>query len=295
MNNIMNIKEVPAFLHIPKNSGTYAIAVINRLFRHYIIKKHDINPKNIDNVLYRVQVKDKKYICFTLFLYDKDSLCLTDNRIRKNKKYKNIFDISIKNFEKLCSEKGESLSIFSLVVESYGTQYIRNNFLKNLESVFGIKFLWFTVLREEFFRQQSLYNYIRSKESKHELTHGRIKSETFEEYISSHECDCCWLIRSLSGNQTTEITEENFNAACDILNNFLIDKHTNITDILDIVFKRCYEITTDIISDLPEIYRHQTKYEKILMSDINPEILENFLKRANFENQIYKKYIKQED
>ena len=49
--------------------------------------------------------------------------------------------------------------------------------------------LHFTILRDCFSRQQSLYYYLNGNESSHEPTHGGIKENTFSEYLSSYSLE----------------------------------------------------------------------------------------------------------
>jgi len=199
--------------------------------------------------------------------------------------------ISIDDFKKLCRDRKNTLSIFSIIIESCGASILKTNFFKDIEIIFNSQLVYFTVLREDFYRQQSLYNYICSENSKHEHTHGVIRLKSFQEYLDSDECDCCWLVRTLSGNQSNELTDNDFDQACKILDSFMIDRHTNINEIIDRVFKDCHNITTVELDDLSCVYRHETQYKKISMKDIDPRVLEKFLLKSKYENELYDRYI----
>jgi hypothetical protein len=232
----------------------------------------------------------------TIFMYD------THDRISTNKKYvanntnDSIKSILLEDFLIDYHNTDKKPFIFSVTIEAAGVCLIKTGLFTFLETIIGRKFLYYTILRDTFLRQQSLYNYLTSSQSQHELTYGLIKSETFEKYIASPQCEDCWLIRVLLGiTDSDEITVDHYNIACSILDNFKISTVENIDELINYIFKKCYNISLQDINPVSAVQYHRSEYlnDKITFDDLDKPMQDIFLERTKYDRLLYKRYTTQ--
>jgi hypothetical protein len=287
------MNKIPVFLHIPKNAGTYVLSMTMTLFRYYGIIKGWRNKTGWNlNLRIILLEQDRKQIA-TMFVYDPEEIRNTnaDFKQHSENKYCNIIDVD--SFKK--ELKTKKLILFSIVVEDHGIKFVKDGlYEKFCEEIKSVP-LYYTLLRDPFDRSLSMYHYITSSSSIHEPTHGAIKFKTFEDYLNSYQLEDSWLIRNLINiPYSREITEEDYEHSCFILNQFKIKDISKADNLINEVFLECYNIDQSIITDdLRNIEKNVTlNKNKICFSELNEETKNNFLKRTECDFKIYNKYCK---
>ena len=277
---------IPIFLHIPKSAGTYVLSWNINMFRKHSIIQRSNSVKN--HKLRLIKVFSENQLALHAFVYDTNFTSDSTNKagsihIGQTSIYDFIIDL----------EKGK-IELFSLIVESYGFKLLFKNIINTICKCTNTNPVYYCLLRDSFTRARSIYNYLKSFESSHESTHGRIKSETFEEYLSSHELEDSWLIRCINGMQDSQpISGLEFKKTCEFLDNVKIKKMELADSLINEIFYSCYELT---IESSPHVTLYINKNEsnrktnKIDLSNIDPTKIELFINRTKYDNMIYNRY-----
>ena len=277
------MNKIPIFLHIPKNSGTYVLSWTMCIFRYWG------NQRGLyGGDLRRISITQDNKTVMTIFAHVPN--CVNNTKFLTNALDKSNSFIDMYTF--LSELLKKQIEVFSMCIEAAGFCFLRQKLMGLVLEMIKKEPLYYTCIRDAFSRNQSLYNYINSQNSVHELTHGCIKSKTFLDYIKSPEMEDSWLIRNLTGiSNNISITEKDFENSCDILNIFKITNIKNVDQIMDDVFYECYMLKRD---DVPKerryIFKNETPIPKINFLDLDRETQDIFLKKTEFDQKIYKRY-----
>jgi hypothetical protein len=291
------MNQVPIFLHIPKNAGTYVLGYTMEMFRCYGILSGWRNKKNWNIDLRRIILQNNEGVQIsTIFLYDPEKIRDSNKYFLKypQDEYCNI--VSLNNFLEEISKKNDKLQIFSILIEDHGIKYIKDHLYDDICNINNISPLYYTILRNPYERALSLYSYLGSSYSHHEPTHGTIKTSTFEEYINSNQLEDSWLIRRLLNlPDNSIISSKNYEDACVLLDKFKIKNINEVESLLNEVFFLSYQITKEKIKDLfiDSINKNRYNYKiKIPFESLNEQTKKNFSLRTRFDADIYNKYCK---
>jgi hypothetical protein len=285
--------QIPVFLHIPKNAGTYVLGWCFNLVRMQgiLTKKNSQLGWNI--ALRLILVKKDGQTIFTVVGYDPDHLKNSKFIINNDNRYISEIDID------LFLNEMHKIEISSIHIESYGFKFLKTDFFKILFSQLNVEPLYFCLLRDPLSRAYSMYNYILSNNSKHEDTHGKIKSRSFFEYLRSYELEDCWIIRSLTQIHDNKIIDESdFEQSCSFLDLVKIDDIKNVDALLNDVFEKTYSINMDFLkTHLSKNIDTRNKTfsaekDKISISCLDEETKIKYLDRTQYDYKIYNKYIK---
>jgi hypothetical protein len=169
---------------------------------------------------------------------------------------------------------------------------LRQKLIDLICNILNKKHLYYAVLRNVYDRNQSLYNYIKSDNSSHELTHGLYTSKNFIEHIKSSQLRDNWITRQLTGiSNEKELTSEHFDDVCSILDDFKIKDIKHVEELLDEIFGECYSLTTKNIPNNDNFFfKNETNEDKINFLDLNEETQNTFLKKTEFDQKIYERY-----
>ena len=118
----------------------------------------------------------------------------------------------------------------------------------------------FTIFRDPFSRQQSLYYYLTSDASAHEPSHHSIKENSFINYLNSSSLEDSWLIRVLSGvKSTTKLNKYWLEIASNFLdsNNFFIVDINHTDSAIKHVVEKCFNVPIEAI-DLEQPFYNST-------------------------------------
>lgn len=286
------MNKIPVFLHIPKNAGTYVLGITMSLFRHYGISKGWRNKPNWNLNLRRILLQKEGVQIATVFIYDPEEIRKTNKNFKSHHMDEYCNTVDIDSF--LQELKNKKIKLFSIIIESRGLKYIKDNLYEIICKQHGSFPFYYAIFRNPYDRALSMYHYITSSKSVHELTHKAITSKTFTDYIKSDKLEDSWLIRNLNNIPDYEnITENDFNDACSILNNFKINDILNVNQLIDDVFFNCYGITISNIVTNEIIDKNITSYKnKICFEELDEETKKIFLNRTELDQKLYNKYSK---
>ena len=150
----------------------------------------------------------------------------------------------------------------------------------------------FIILREPFSREQSLYNYLTSEKSKHEHTHNKFKSLSFEEHIMSKQLQDSWIIRALLDIPSgTTLTEEHFNKACEILET-METYDINYTDkVIQDVLSKCFNVNNFDPHKINSVKTNKNTYNKIKFDELSLDAQKKFNDHKYLDIQLYTRFI----
>jgi hypothetical protein len=285
------MNKIPVFLHIPKNAGTYVLGWTMVLFRYYGIARNWNDGVGWFYNLRRILLQHESKQIATLFVYDPYNVRDSNKNFIQHPTHQYCNIVSYDAFvEEL---KNKKLTLFSIIVESDGVPYIKDNLYNDICEQNNSYPLYYTIFRDTYNRSESLYSYIKSCKSSHEPTHNAIKSKTFVEYLNSYELEDSWLIRKLTNITDNEIiNEEIFNKACIILDEFKIKDIKHTDELIDEVFKECYNIDQSTASDKDRgVFRNSTSSNSTFtFDDLDEKTKSSFLTRTDFDRKLYTKY-----
>ena len=250
---------IPVFYHIPKSSGTYIYTCMLGSIKN-----------NLETSAKEIYINDKQRVLARVIASVNKS---EESAIKSN------------DFEKL--------SIFAVFIQAAGFRNadgILNSIFEKAKTPPDLH--KFTILREPFSRERSLYHYLTSNKSKYELTHGALKSPSFEQHIMSEELQESWLIRSLLNlANNTELTEEHFDKTCEILQGFKVYDSAKTQEAVKETLSKCFGIKHFNEDDQPFI-RNKNTYNKIEFEQLTLDVQKRFNERKKWDRRLYDFLIK---
>ena len=240
--------KIPVFYHIPKCGGNYVITKCTEILRSH------------NNKLVKLPVKHNGENVARIFL---NNSTVEIDHFPSNDMVFSIGDILEK--------------ILFLTIEPAGIKFTKQ-ILKNIDTAHH-----FSIFRHPFHRIQSLYNYIRSPESKHEPTHMSIKLESFEDYIFSKQFESNWICHNFG--------DGNYHKASQQLQHI----HAYGMENIDVAISNC------LLDCYPEIdinkfkhknfIRNSCSKEKIRFKDMSYSARKTFVERSYQDIKLYKKIL----
>jgi hypothetical protein len=277
------MNKIPIFLHIPKSGGTYVWTWAVSILRLWCRKN------NINDAM-NISVESNNKTVFTVF-------CRIPNFKDNENFYVNpvnnyYFNIDIDLFLSELSNK--KIDIFFITVKSEGFSLLRKKIIESICDIVNMKPIYYMTMRDSFSTCQSLYNYLNSEKSNHELTHGSIKFSNFSDYLKSTKLSDSWLIRVLMNISDNEsITEDHFNSACETLDNVQIFNIKDVELLIDeMLAEYCYIKRKDMPASQIRVRKNEMNAPKIAFSELDDETKKAFMKRTRFDRRLYKKYRK---
>ena len=256
---------IPIYYHIPKCGGTF----VKNLMIATLRRKHKNNLR-----LYQLTRNE-----YTIGIVYCNSIDLPIPKSSHNNVFFNV------EYDDFLKHKHLINTVYAVIINARGFsihEEIKSHFPTSLS---------FTLLREPLDRQQSLFNYLSSDVSRREKTHGAYKSKTLQEFLGSYEVEDCWLIRVFLGLEPNQIiTQQNFDATCQILDKMLINDFKDARSTVDTVLKRCYEFTTVGINT-DKLYSNSNPIPKLGRTDIDSKTLETFDNRTGWDSKLYNRYV----
>lgn len=278
-------KKIPVYLHIPKNAGTYLIHVFTNYFVRLAGSASELHVQ-------RLTVTGDNFN-LTLFVKFNSDYWKTDENIKEHHfsaaRARKCGFPTLKTYI-----QNKQLNVLAIVIEPEDGE-LRLSFSK-VEQILNLcesKGAYFSIFREVFSRQQSLYHYITGEESIHEPSHASIKESSFVEYLSSDSLEDSWLIRSTTGMKDSwPISKFWLNQCCNFLDNFnfLIKDIKNTDDIINEVLFSCFKEGLSS-SDTNTNMRNSTKIEnKITIDDLDKETKQKFLDKTYWDRRLWEIY-----
>jgi hypothetical protein len=261
---------IPVFIHIPRCAGTYVSGLLGRYFDQVATHRQTLSVTNYGKILFRVFI-DSPAPLGNVF-----SGCVGHPVLQ------NMWSVPEKKFEWPLG----SSALGGVIVESQGVKLLSTDWLDELKKKCEMPLVPFFTIREPFSRIFSLYSYLQSQFSAHEMTHRAAGDKTFEEYITSNSFEENWVARKICGlTDTASLTDSDFIGCCGVLDGFLSDDYSRVDFLVDRVAEICYGAlpikdrhrvsknssgvpTTPLFSKLPlhtqSVFLDKTKYDLIL-------------------------------
>lgn len=284
------IRKIPVFYHIPKNAGTYVsnwMLVAFRYYRRTYTKWLETHTEERDSIKCLQVVKDG-FVVAKLLIGDPNSFC--EHNLKFTKKHSMTeWDIQL---EDIPPEALMNVFLFGVIIEGEGFKI--HNLILNL--LRGYELQKFLILRECFSRARSIWDYIKSERSKHEITHKRIKADTFQDYIMSEQLEDSWLIRNLIPvENSVPLNEHHFNEAINILSQFTIYPIKCTTEAIQQVILTCcdFDILKIKLRNWDIINKNESNEDiKTQVKNLSLEVQQSFNNRTFWDNKLYNTFIK---
>lgn len=283
---------IPVYLHIPKNAGTYSITVLVKYFVR-ITNDKDFSVKRIT-----VEIGTTNLTIIVRFLTD---YWKTDSNMKHHPiAVSQGIDIprsrscNIETFKTYLQNK--QLELLGIVVEPSGSEDMRPGLFlaHDLIDMINGHPVNFTILRDPFSRQQSLFQYLSGDESSHEPTHGMIRENTFAEYLSSVNLEDSWVIRVFTGMSNTIAIDKNwFRMATEFFDhyNFIVGDISQTDVILNKVLHQCFSQGLEGVDKENPYYNSTKKENKITIEDLDEHTKQKFLDRTYWDRKLWKRYL----
>lgn len=236
------MNKIPVFYHIHKSGGTYVITKCREILRYY---NHGLGV---------LCIEDKHETLARIFL--------KNIQTKQTTEYK---DIALSDILE---------EILFITIEPSGIRF-KDHLLKNISSAHH-----FTILRHPFYRLQSLYNYIRSPESKHEPSHMSIKSESFENYILSNQFESNWVFKNFCDN--------NYDKAIKELQNINVYNMANIDIGISNCMFDCYNEVDVNKFDPKNVTVNACLKTKLRFTDLSYSTRKIFIKKTCWDLKLYR-------
>jgi len=287
MLNQPNKRKIPVFYHIPKNAGTYIISHCINTFLYYrrnFTSWNSLYDSTNVSTIKTINLTNENLIIARIIVGD-PNLFIDKNLNIFNKDSKHEFNLE---YNKLNTNLIKSLFIFSIIIESNG--FGNHDNILNPFDCYDLKKI--IILREPFSRLQSLFLYIKSDNSKHELDRKEINVDSFEEYINSHYLEDSWLIRNLINvSNDVCLNEEHFKEVCNILKTFDVYDIKNVNKCIKDAYMLCYNLNMDdemITRDT--LRKNENNYKKIKFEELSSDTQKIFIERTYWDNKIYERF-----
>jgi len=195
--------------------------------------------------------------------------------------------------------QNETAFIFSVLIEprNSGSSFIQSSligwednlqFIQKLCTFYNRKPINFLTLREPFSRANSLFHYLISSDSDHELVRDEVHAKTFEEYIDSNELQDSWLVRQLLSLGWHEpINQTHYDLAIKKLEDFHIQDISSVDPLIEKVFLEAYNLS---FLQVPKNYLNKNKSSKtntLKFDQLSPELQQKFLDRTRWDREVY--------
>lgn len=269
---------IPVFYHIPKNAGTYVqlkmLLGIRRLYRP-VAQVDILNLTSNNRIIARVIATGI------------DRVCKYDDKVKVIHRGPAgcVAQVDYNYFVE--NRQSQSVSIIVLIIEAAGWRIHQ----QILDQLIDEPFVRFMLLREPFNRSVSLYNYLTTDRSKHELTHGSIQSTSLEQYLTSYEVEDCWLLRALLDLPNDKVIEQSdFDMVCQQLDSMYIDDISNVDLLLNKIFNKCFG--TALAINTPKVFRNESKVKnKVTLESFSQQVIDKFKGRTQWHYKLYERYI----
>lgn len=285
--------KIPVFLHIPKAAGTYIQSVIFK----YLIRMNDNTSGYIRKITIENTTSNLTVYCNFLTDYWKTDINMKRHPISVDRNVDNprAGCCSVDTFKTYL--RNNQLTLLSVSVEPTIERDMRSGLFlaHDIIDIINGKAVNFTILRNSFDRQQSLYYYLTQGDSAHEPTHGKIKQKTFLDYLTSVNLEDSWLIRMLTGMpEEVEVNKHWYNTAINFINshNFIISDIKNTDDTLDMVINNCTGIPLIKHDREGSDYNKTTYIKRINFSELTESNRDIFNNRVFWDQALYDHFIK---
>lgn len=274
---------VPLFFHVPRCGGSYIYGSAVEYINRYVLK-------DCPNIKYlQVWSKEEKRARLGTNITRYRILCTSDIGLDDHIE---ISDLDFNN-----------ITPYFIEICPAGFRNYKEEILSKLSQ--NIKLHPFMCLREPYSHIRSMYDYLTSNASSHEVTHlpPMVKSPTgrvytFEEFLTYTEPPqdkkyvwSCWLIKNIvdlsEGGGYKPITYDDFKKARQALKGIAIWNIEDIDKRLVELFNNCYGVDTSILN-INVFKNSSTGKTRLEFNDLSDDIKSDFLEHTYWERKLYK-------
>ena len=287
--------KIPVFLHIPKAAGTY----VQQVIFNYLIRITDSMPGYFRKITIENEDVNLTVYCNFLSDYWKSDPNMKRHPVSIARGVNNprAGHTGVETFKTYM--KNDQVDVMFCVVEPVTMISSTDNppldyrvglfLVHELLNASNQQWSNFIILRDCFSRQQSLFNYINSASSKHEPSHGCIRSRSFNDYIMSNEIEDNWMTRALTGAGKVDINESWCDQACDLLDNhnFLINDISKTDQTIDQITYDHFTMPIEPQDRGNPHYNSSEYIKKIKYTDLSPEAKKTFDNKTQWDRKLY--------
>ena len=271
----------PVFYHVPKNAGTYMINNMLLFFREYRRTRTDWLERPWETAR-NIEIKHDGKTLMRLIAADPDNWCA--HNLKSDPHDNSHYTAN----EQQAVDIINNIWMFAVVVEDIGFEH-----RDRLTGVLNINLYESVILREPFSRAKSLYGYITSEASAHEPYHKNITG-SFEQYITSDQLECGWVIKSFRGlHDNTQPTTQHYDQTCELLDGMRVTDIKHTDQLIDQMFEECYDLSRSTFPDHFEsnLHRNATPNKiKIEFNELDDQTQQTFLDRTYWDRKLYERY-----
>lgn len=294
---LTDTKQVPVMVHVPKNAGTYMITTaLRRMVRHY--------HKNKMGWVRLLKVSSEQSV-FTVVVNFLDDEHLEDPHVmqhvdcvRKGVVDHRVGRCSLKTLDRYMGQ-GKAQVLWCVADSEVldgetGHMDMRVTLFECLRVVHraGKQPVNFTLLRNPFDRQQSLYNYLTSDQSRHEPSHGMFDHATFEQFAASDQVEDSWFIRTMCGmHHSTPMNGNWYNTCCDFLDRhrFVIRDVSRASELLQWLLVTCVRCDEQLDTE-PELDNRASYSRRVQFEQLPLATQQHFHARVRWDQALWDRY-----
>lgn len=281
------MKKVPVFLHYPKCAGTTIY------YRFIEIHKNLEGPSVLED-------PEKQKTRVRLFNENKEivaSIFIEFNSLKNAIKFRSLLDPNNENlstlflpYELFC-KLSKAFTVKYVIINAAGFQYIRSGFFEKIFQVYDIDPIYFMFVRDPLEREYSFFEYIKSDRSKNELTHNRLKSNSFKEYITDEASDS-WLISSYFSVLPELISQTHYDELIEFLikNKVFISESKNADQLFNHILKIC-DLDTNLYTTKGRNLNPASSEFPNVKESLGKEVISYFFKIKKWEYKLFEQII----
>jgi hypothetical protein len=210
--------EVPTLIHVPRCGGTYLLGLIVEAMTAKYKRPKTSKHRALVNISVNERIIIRAFLVSDMPIQEIIGAAVLQSS--------NVFRVKLDEF--LAEAQNNTFDIFALIIEPHGVLEIRNGLLDQMRTSANCQLKVAMLIRHPYLRARSMFRYIKSYKSKHEISHGSISSETFNGYVQSTQFEDSWIIRGLMGVPATRaLTDADVEATFNFISDF------DIADVLE--------------------------------------------------------------
>ena len=283
---------LPVFLHVPRSGGTYIYSWMlsscwflhseKRDLSHFFHYEHKIFTLNIKD--------DSSIIFFRMIIVDEELLFKKSDLFSSHLEKNYNLNLSIRELYDIINLL-QKCKVFCASIESAGIPILEGQVKDILDNVLGnYEKVKYFCIRNPKDRLYSLYNYIKSADSKHELTHNSIVSSTFEGYLL-YECEDNWLIRQLLNIKNRKIKKSDLHQSKKIISKFQVFTFDKVDNLIKKSLYDCHRIIRNRIPNEYLKFNNRNRSSSFNSNDFNsPNVSRKLIELVEWDLKLFEFY-----
>jgi len=272
----------PVYYHIPKCGGTYIYSKSYALIKE-LKKQNFTDNSNLDIFFIHIFNGSHKNILFRILVIQNPQI-FDSNIFHISSKSKKTYNVNINDLKNLFQIIHNNIYLIIITPEGFLHDYIIKEYLIE----YNIQSTNYMSVRNPYDRALSMYQYLISDNSKHELTHYNINPPSFSNFLIKQKN---WIIQNILSQKTliTNIRHEHWLETIDICKDWFICDISNIDNIIYSIFSN-YKLN-DLDQKLQKKYtwvnKNETNYDYIPFTRLKDQARLRFLNKTRWDREFY--------